>query len=757
MFTAVRLGKTTFEELSSSLFNVVPIAAAVGVGFEEVTAALSAMTAQGTPTTVATTQLRQLILALTAPTVRQVKALDELGLEFNRVTLAEKGLAGATKELISILGGNDQLLKRVLGSTEALQAALILGGAGAGKFAGDLQAMAKSTGAADTAFQEMEKSTSRRMARLQVNVETAMIKIGNVLLPMVDILASVPPEALAAAAAIAVITVAALALTAALPFVIAGVTALAGALGALALPVLIASLATAGVAFLIFRDKTASAADEIERIVEQTSMLEKVAPAATALSRVAENIRDLEATRPAADQLALIRRRLVGLEGSTVAAQALATVRKELDSLQEQVSVADVLARINDELDEMAGKAQATRIKGFADEVKNLARGYSGLEKAVDTAGKVIVSGLTSGLVKFTGEAEVVQAKIADVARAMVAAGATSSELATAMLSLEGANRNVFQSAIDLAQVTDLQSATAASAERDFSRMGRSMSNAEGEARRLSAALVEQNKRLEETRKAARDADRALASMTARGIAEQLVIAGRELDRRGTEAGQADIGGFLRFGEGLFEQAEAAATIQEQINEVMEQLTGATGLGALEESASTAATAIERAADAFERWEAGRLSETVEAFMKSGETGVKKLRGEFARLDSEWESKILPGLRRLGVEVPEEFRAMYDRIGRETEQGASNIGGLLGVLLTRRLSQGLDPGAGLLAAAEGGTLGRRDATRDTGATTVVFEGDLVIGSDSSLTQADVGQAVGGAPQRSRLREQRAAG
>ena len=55
MFTAVKLGKTDFDQLSKSLFNVIPTAADLGVEFGTVTAALAAMMALGTPTSVATT------------------------------------------------------------------------------------------------------------------------------------------------------------------------------------------------------------------------------------------------------------------------------------------------------------------------------------------------------------------------------------------------------------------------------------------------------------------------------------------------------------------------------------------------------------------------------------------------------------------------------------------------------------------------------------------------------------------------------
>lgn len=62
MFTAVKLGKTDFTQLSASLFNVIPTAASLGISFEQVAAGLAVMTAQGTPTSVATTQLRALMV-----------------------------------------------------------------------------------------------------------------------------------------------------------------------------------------------------------------------------------------------------------------------------------------------------------------------------------------------------------------------------------------------------------------------------------------------------------------------------------------------------------------------------------------------------------------------------------------------------------------------------------------------------------------------------------------------------------------------
>jgi TP901 family phage tail tape measure protein len=100
MFQTVKIGKTTFDELSRSLFNVNPVAASLGLGFEDVGAALAAMTAQGVPTSVATTQLRQLLLEL-----------SQAGTDVSDVFLS---LTGKTFQEFIAEGGNLQEALQVI-------------------------------------------------------------------------------------------------------------------------------------------------------------------------------------------------------------------------------------------------------------------------------------------------------------------------------------------------------------------------------------------------------------------------------------------------------------------------------------------------------------------------------------------------------------------------------------------------------------------------------------------------------------------
>jgi TP901 family phage tail tape measure protein len=194
MFTTVKGGKTTMEELSASMFQVAPIAAASGVQFAEVSAALSTMTKQGVPTAQATTQLRQAMVALQKPSADMAKVIEGLGYESGQAMLEELGFAKTLETLRAATGGSNEMLMKMFGSVEAGSAVLALTGENAQMFATDLAAMENASGASQDAFDEMEKSTSRQMAHLMSDLKDIAITIGNALIPVLkDIMATVTP------------------------------------------------------------------------------------------------------------------------------------------------------------------------------------------------------------------------------------------------------------------------------------------------------------------------------------------------------------------------------------------------------------------------------------------------------------------------------------------------------------------------------------------------------------------------------------
>ncbi len=248
-FTTIKGGKTTMEELSASLFQVAPIAAASGIEFETVAAALATMTKQGVPTKIATTQLRQAMVSLQKPGEDMKVAIEQAGFATGQAMIAELGFAESLDVLSKQAGGNNEVLMKMFGSIEAGAAVLALTGKNSEAFQTDLKAMANATegaGAATEAYNEINKGAGRQFEMLKANMEGLTVQIGQALLPaIIGIVTKVTPVIEKIAVWIGknpVLTATLIAVTFVLgslllvlgflPAIIAGVTAAAGAMGA---------------------------------------------------------------------------------------------------------------------------------------------------------------------------------------------------------------------------------------------------------------------------------------------------------------------------------------------------------------------------------------------------------------------------------------------------------------------------------------------------------------------------------------------
>ena len=194
MFTTVKGGKTTFEELSASMAKAMPTAAALGVGYEEVLATIATLTKQGVPTAEAFTQIRASMVALLKPTADMEGLLRKAGYESGRAMLKALGYQGALNALTVAAEGNDAVLAKAFGSVEALGVVFGITGGNALMAAGDIDAMANSAGAALDAFEVMEEGVGRQFEKIKEQIETLGIEIGETLLPVFsDILEDMEP------------------------------------------------------------------------------------------------------------------------------------------------------------------------------------------------------------------------------------------------------------------------------------------------------------------------------------------------------------------------------------------------------------------------------------------------------------------------------------------------------------------------------------------------------------------------------------
>ena len=184
MFTAVRLGKTDFESLSKSLFQVIPTASALGVGFGDVTGALAQLTAQGVPTSVATTQMRQLFVELSKAGGKTDQMFREMaGQSFAEFIAGGGNVADALDIMKEAADVNGVALQDMFGSVEAGAAALGLAANGTEAYREVLAEMENSAGATSGAYDTMNGTLSRTFDRIKAGTAVAMGEIGERLAP----------------------------------------------------------------------------------------------------------------------------------------------------------------------------------------------------------------------------------------------------------------------------------------------------------------------------------------------------------------------------------------------------------------------------------------------------------------------------------------------------------------------------------------------------------------------------------------------
>ena len=185
MFTTVKLGKTNFAQLSQSLFNVLPTANSLGVTFEDVSASLAAMTLQGVPTSVATTQLRQAFVEASNGGSDLDKSIRKLNGGQGFADLIKKGMTSS--QIFDALRKSmpEQKFRDMFGSVEALNAALAITGDKAPLVNSNMEAMGKSAGAVDAAFKTVSETTQFKYDKALNSLKVSAIEFGTLALPLV--------------------------------------------------------------------------------------------------------------------------------------------------------------------------------------------------------------------------------------------------------------------------------------------------------------------------------------------------------------------------------------------------------------------------------------------------------------------------------------------------------------------------------------------------------------------------------------------
>lgn len=169
LFTAVRIGKTRVEELAGSLGKVLPIAQSVGLGFQDVAAAVAALTTKGLSTSEAVTALNSLLGGIVKNQDRIIKQGGKVAESFSVAALKSKPFDQFIRDLNESVDGNSTAILNLIGRKEGLLAVQSLASESTKVLTENLDAMSNSAGAADKAFKDVSNSVGFQIDKLANN------------------------------------------------------------------------------------------------------------------------------------------------------------------------------------------------------------------------------------------------------------------------------------------------------------------------------------------------------------------------------------------------------------------------------------------------------------------------------------------------------------------------------------------------------------------------------------------------------------
>jgi len=171
LFSIIKLGKTDGNALSAVIGKSIPLAANMGVSFDELGASIAIMTRQGVTSAAATTQFNSVLSAFLKPSTDMTAAIKELGFESGSAAIEQLGFKGAMDAVIKTTDGSKDATAKLFRNTNALKGVMALTGQAAKDYNNVLTDIKNSAGEADKAFQKQEitwDTLSNQMGKIEI-------------------------------------------------------------------------------------------------------------------------------------------------------------------------------------------------------------------------------------------------------------------------------------------------------------------------------------------------------------------------------------------------------------------------------------------------------------------------------------------------------------------------------------------------------------------------------------------------------------
>lgn len=213
---AVREGKLEAESIAPVLGNLLPVASAMEISFEQVAGMMAVFSRTGADAASSAVTLQRLMLTLQKNTGPAIATLEEAGLslaDLRDMAAGPEGLIGVMRVLEERFRGNDEALAQIFPNIRAFRGVMNALAQDAGTVDDILDGVADSAGSMETAFNVAAETASFKFQQALAGLQSVGIRIGAVILPklasaaqrVTTILGRLSPEAIEAGVQIAAI------------------------------------------------------------------------------------------------------------------------------------------------------------------------------------------------------------------------------------------------------------------------------------------------------------------------------------------------------------------------------------------------------------------------------------------------------------------------------------------------------------------------------------------------------------------------
>ena len=182
----VEQGKASAADLAPQFGRLIPMAAELGISFDQVGGGLAFLTRASGDAAMSATQLGGVMKSFLKPSQQAKKVLEEIGVDLHELRAAASAdLLGALQGLREQLEANGFEMSNVFEDIRGLNGALQLTGVATGAAREVFDELADSTGKLDEAFRGVQKTAQFKLSQAMAGMKASMITLGEQVLPVI--------------------------------------------------------------------------------------------------------------------------------------------------------------------------------------------------------------------------------------------------------------------------------------------------------------------------------------------------------------------------------------------------------------------------------------------------------------------------------------------------------------------------------------------------------------------------------------------